>query len=173
MFNKYTNSHISSFIFLFLYGCYADVAECASEIGKELFFFYLSSQCHLKLLIHFLLASHTLCLELLLPSCVASPVLYMLLAPEGVHHHMLMPVSHVWLYTLLCLLMTFMFILIPSISWSLFSLCLLWNSQSMMYKSGQAVHNMHAMYWCIPSMMHCNCCNSTAISLLCITTNGQ
>ena len=39
------------------------------------------------------------------PSCVASLVLCMPSAPEGVHPHMLLPVSTLWTHTLICSLM--------------------------------------------------------------------
>ena len=68
--------HASSLIFfLFHFGCYATSAESTSVIEKELLFLYLSSQCHLSLSINSLLASIALQFDLILPSCVTSPVL--------------------------------------------------------------------------------------------------
>ena len=64
--------------------------------------------------------------------------------------------------------MAFMFTLISTISWSLFSAWLLWGSHSMMYKSGPGLSIMYTLYWCIYSIMHCNHCDSVATSLLSI-----
>ena len=87
--------------FLFPCGCFAAAVVPVSVIERKLFF-YLSLQCNLSLLIHFILASIALSFDLLLPSCVASPVLYMPSVPEGVHHHVLLPVCLVWMCTLVC-----------------------------------------------------------------------
>ena len=66
----------------------------------------------------------------LLPSCVASLLLYMPSAPEGVHSHGLHLVCLGWMCTgrFTEVLVTFTFIPIPVICWSLFSAWLLLDS---------------------------------------------
>ena len=43
-------------------------------------------------------------------------------------------------------LMTFTFMFIPVISWTFFSVWLLWDSQSAIYKSGPGLYMMHTLY---------------------------
>ena len=62
--------------------------------------------------------------------------------------------------------------LIPTISWSLFSVWLWWDSQSAMYRSGPGLYNMHTLYWWMLSIMHCSHYKRVVISLLTIATNG-
>ena len=95
MFNQCTKLHASNLIFLFPYGGYAAAAVSASIIEKELLFFYLLSQFHSSLLIQSLLDSIALCFELLLPSCVASTVLYISFVSGDAHPDILLPVCPV------------------------------------------------------------------------------
>ena len=53
-------------------------------------------------------------------------------------------------------LMALTFMLIPPISWSLFSLWLLQNSQYTVYKSRPGLYMMCTLYWCILSIIHCS-----------------
>ena len=48
---------------------------------------------------HSLLASIALCFDLLLPSCVARPVLYMPSVPEGMEPNVLLPIGLVQMCT--------------------------------------------------------------------------
>ena len=75
MFNQYTDLYASTTSFSIPNACCEAVALSVSVIEMGLLFLYLSSQCHLSLLFPSLLASIALCLKLL-PSWVASPVLY-------------------------------------------------------------------------------------------------
>ena len=94
------------------------------------------------------------------------PLLYKPSAPAG----MISLEIHTGMFTEV--LMAFTFIPIPSISWSLFSVCLLWHSQSVMCKSWPGLYLMSTLYWCIHSIMHYSCWNSVTTSLLSITTNA-
>ena len=57
-------------------------------------------------------------------------------------------------------------------SWSLSSVWLFLDIQSVMYKSGSGLSIMQTLHWCICSIICCNCWNNMAISLLRIATNG-
>ena len=69
-------------------------------------------------------------------------------------------------------LIALMFMLIPEIPWFLFSVWLLWDNQSMMYKCGLGLHLIQILYWCILSIICCNCWDSMATPLLSNATNG-
>ena len=69
-------------------------------------------------------------------------------------------------------LMAFTVTLIPAISWSLFPAWLLWDDQSMMYKSEPRLNIMCTLNWCIHSIMHHNICNNMDTSLLSVNTSG-
>ena len=68
--------------------------------------------------------------------------------------------------------MVFTFLLIPVISWSLFSAWLFWDSDSIKNTSGPSLYMTCTLYWCILSIMHCNFGDSMATSLLSSATNS-
>ena len=70
-------------------------------------------------------------------------------------------------------LMTFTFMLISAISWSLFFIWLFWESQSTMYRSEPNLYMMHTMYCCILGIICCNCRDNMATYLLSIATKDK
>ena len=60
----------------------------------------------------------------------------------------------------------------PVISQSLFSAWLFMDTQSTIQNSGPGFYNMHTLYWWMYHIIHCNHWDSSATSLLIITTNG-
>ena len=69
------------------------------------------------------------------------------------------------------LLVACMLMLMPVISWSLFSTCLFQDDQSTMHNQPD-LYKMHTLYWRMPSLMQCNHWDSVATPLLIIITNG-
>ena len=119
--------------FLFPYGCCSATAVYVSATEEEVLFFCLSLQCHLLLLICFLLASIVSCYAPPLLSYVVNLVLYKPPAPSGMHTHVFLHVClpmdiHTGMSTEELMVLTF--ILILAISWSLFSVWLLRDRQS-------------------------------------------
>ena len=70
------------------------------------------------------------------------------------------------------MLMAFGFMLMPVISWSLFSVWFFWDNQFIMYRSGPGLYIIYTLYWWMCSMMYCNQWDNVATSLPIIVTNG-
>ena len=160
--------------FLYLCGCCAAVVVSVSVIEKELLFFYLFITVPSIIASSFLVGQYCLKICSNSPSCVAIPVLYAFSScryeSSCVTACIYSMDVHTGIFTEV--LMSLTFILIPAISRSLFPSWLLWDSQSMIYKSGSGLLYMCTVYWCICSIIHCRYWNSMATALLSNAING-
>ena len=126
------------------------------------------------LLCHLWMSKMTLFLVILHFCCLAIPLCYVVWCFVGGHFWLVPDVFLVKSCSLECLLLciTLMFIFMPSISSSLFSLWFCLDSQSAMKRSGSDLYIVLTLCWWILSGMHCNLWDSIAKSLLKFLTKG-